>query len=214
MTPLNVTLKSTYNENIKHNLTIVDGNNSSTKLECYYTETVSTSHTTKPGYNFNGYIIEPAGIKYTNITNGNIRFNMPNTDVKLTEQHVPFFILINGSIAPSVEYKSLGSNAPSELIIPGTFDGKPVKAIGYEAFADLTHLRTVIIENGLEFIASTAFFGCTSLTTITIPDSVKSIDQMAFGGTSIANINIDKEKESITGAPWGAKKATVNWLKK
>lgn len=213
MALLNATIKSLYNENIKHNLTIIDGNSNNTKLERYYTETVSTSHTTKPGYNFNGYIIEPAGIKYTNITNGNIRFNMPNSDVKLTEQHVPFFTLNNGSIAPSSEYKSLGSNAPSELIIPGTFDGKPVKAIGYEAFADLTHLRNVRIENGLEFIASTAFFGCTSLMTIVIPNSIKSIDQMAFGGTSITNISIDKERDSISGAPWGARSAMVSWLK-
>lgn len=83
---LNASIKSLYNEDIRHNLTTINGNGNSTKLEHYYTEVVSTSHSTKQGYTFAGYTIDPSNLSYTSIANGNIQFNMPDRDVKLTEK--------------------------------------------------------------------------------------------------------------------------------
>ena len=43
-------------------------------------------------------------------------------------------------------------------------------------------IQSVIIENGITSIGSTAFYFCTSLTSATIPDSVTSVEQYAFRG--------------------------------
>ena len=49
------------------------------------------------------------------------------------------------------------------------------------------------------------------MTTINIPSTIKSIGKNAFGSNKITTINIDKPADSISGAPWGATNATVNW---
>lgn len=49
------------------------------------------------------------------------------------------------------------------------------------------------------------------MTTINIPSTIKSIGKNVFNGSKITTINIDKPADSISGAPWGATDATVNW---
>lgn len=49
------------------------------------------------------------------------------------------------------------------------------------------------------------------MTTINIPSTIKSIGKNVFNGSKITTINIDKPADSISGAPWGATNATVNW---
>ncbi|ORX76707.1 hypothetical protein BCR32DRAFT_248534 [Anaeromyces robustus] len=57
-------------------------------------------------------------------------------------------------------------------------------------------IQSVIIE-GVTSIAKTAFYECTSLTSITIPNSVISIGLCAFVGSGITSINIPKSVTSI-----------------
>lgn len=49
------------------------------------------------------------------------------------------------------------------------------------------------------------------MTTINIPSTIKSIGKNAFDGTNITTINIDRSANSISGEPWRATNATVNW---
>lgn len=49
------------------------------------------------------------------------------------------------------------------------------------------------------------------ITTINIPSTIQSIGKRAFEYSNITTINIDKPANSISGSPWGATKATVNW---
>ena len=54
-------------------------------------------------------------------------------------------------------------------------------------------------------------FDYCGMTTINIPSTIQSIGKNAFERSKITTINIDKPADSISGAPWGATGATVNW---
>ena len=63
---------------------------------------------------------------------------------------------------------------------------------------------------------SNSFNYCNELTEINIPSTVETIDIGAFNEIKNLNsVNIDKIKDSISGAPWGAMKGMriINWKK-
>jgi hypothetical protein len=66
------------------------------------------------------------------------------------------------------------------IIIPGTINGLPVTRIGDYAFFDRTSLTGVTIPDSVTSIGNNAFYGCTGLTHVTISDNVKSIGIAAF----------------------------------
>lgn len=89
-------------------------------------------------------------------------------------------------------------SASGDIAIPDTLGGYPVTSIGYCAFAARSSLTTITVPNSLTSIGYSAFSGCSSLTTITIPDSVTSIGEVAFSGcSSLTNITIPNSVTSI-----------------
>jgi len=75
-----------------------------------------------------------------------------------------------------------------------------VTSIGSYAFYFCTSLTSVTIPNGVTTIGDCAFAGCNGLTSLTIPVSVTSIGGNAFD--YLPNINYDG---TAAGSPWGAK---------
>jgi len=68
---------------------------------------------------------------------------------------------------------------------------------GY-TFYGCTSLTSVTIGNGVTSIGDSAFYGCTSLSSVTIPDGVTSIGTWAFGGcTSLTSVTIPDSVTSI-----------------
>lgn len=96
-------------------------------------------------------------------------------------------------------YKVTGyTGEESNVVIPKTHQGKPVKKIDSFAFSGCTSLTSITIPDGVLFIGDRAFFGCTSLTDITIPNSVIDIGKQAFSGcTSLTSITIPDNVTSI-----------------
>ena len=85
-----------------------------------------------------------------------------------------------------------------ELIIPSEIEGYPVVSI-YEAFFNCTSLTSVMIPNSVTRIREYAFARCTSLTSITIPDSVTIIGEYAFGDcTGLTSITIPNGVKCIS----------------
>ncbi len=94
---------------------------------------------------------------------------------------------VNGNTADVSKCDPTVTNA----VILSTVNGIPVTYIGYEAFKNCTSLTSVTIPDSVKTIGDSAFSGCTSLTAITIPDNVKTIVEHAFHGcTSLTAITI------------------------
>ncbi|MGM9817241.1 MAG: leucine-rich repeat domain-containing protein, partial [Lepagella sp.] len=84
-----------------------------------------------------------------------------------------------------------GSEPTGDLIIPEsiTYGGVlyPVTSIGKRAFFFCSGLTSVTIPNSVISIGEEAFENCTGLTSVTIPNSVTSIGYDAFYGTAWYN---------------------------
>ena len=70
------------------------------------------------------------------------------------------------------------------ITIPSELGIYPVTSIGDEAFHNCTSLTRVTIPDSVKSIGYNAFWHCTSLTRVTIPDSIIRIDEGAFAGCS------------------------------
>ena len=121
----------------------------------------------------------------------------------------------------SSENNEIYNKDKTELIgiyhdIQGSYTVKPsVTKIGNMAFHAKWNMTEVILPEGLKEIGS-SFQYCTRLTEIYIPNSVETIASNAFSNsTNLMHIRIDKEPNSIDGAPWGAISwdRAVEWLR-
>ena len=90
-----------------------------------------------------------------------------------------------------------------------------VKKIGDRAFHYMSGMTSIILPEGLEEIGA-SFISCTGLKEIYIPNSVEKIASDAFNNSyNLMHIRIDKEPNTIEGAPWGAVAwdRAVEWLR-
>ena len=81
------------------------------------------------------------------------------------------------------DYSAAISPKPHGAVtIPSVLGGKPVTSIGSSAFSGCSGLTSVTIPDSVTSIGWRAFYGCSGLTSVTIPDSVTSIGDSMFSG--------------------------------
>jgi hypothetical protein len=95
---------------------------------------------------------------------------------------------------------------PKDLVIPGAIDGTPVTAIKVGAFQD-KQLESVTIPNSVITIESVAF-SSNALTGVTIPDSVTTISSGAFINNQLANVTIGNSVVTIGAGAFSANALT------
>jgi len=78
----------------------------------------------------------------------------------------------------------------SEIVIPADLGGCPVRVVEANAFNGCTSLSSITIPNSMTSIGRSAFSGCTSLSYITIPNSVTSIGEGAFNYSGLTSIHL------------------------
>lgn len=92
----------------------------------------------------------------------------------------------------------IGTCTDKELIIPSEYNAKPVTSIASSAFYRCTGLTSITIPNSVTSIGDSAFEGCSGLTSITIPDSVTKISSWTFEDCSgLTSITIPDSVTSI-----------------
>ena len=104
-----------------------------------------------------------------------------------------------------VEVVGYDSDLHESITIPekiriGLYEYK-VTRIGSFAFWECSNLTSIKIPEGVTSIGGSAFSDCSNLTSIDIPDGVTSIGKWAFEGcSSLTSINIPKSVTSIGDA--------------
>lgn len=100
----------------------------------------------------------------------------------------------NLEFAPTADGKAmevigLGRYAEHELIVPSTYEGKPVVAVSGLGNSDLKHVQ---IPDSVTKIGDRAFEYCEDLCYIVCPDTITEIGQCAFYDCRIYNFTIPK----------------------
>ena len=98
--------------------------------------------------------------------------------------------------------KGVDITTSDKVVIPdkyndGTNGEHPVTSIGSSAFSGCSSLTSVTIGNSVTSIGGGAFNSCSSLTSITIPDSVTFIGGSAFNSCSLTSVTIPDSVTTI-----------------
>ena len=88
--------------------------------------------------------------------------------------------------------KDIGACTDSEIVIPSTYEGLPVKAVERGAFANNERIRSVVLADSITTIYEEAFSNCPNLASITIPDSLTYVHPYVFTTcNNLADVHIE-----------------------
>ena len=94
----------------------------------------------------------------------------------------------------------IGTCTDTNLVIPNTYEGLPVTAIGSNAFLKCTQLTSVLLPDSIVIIDDYAFRWCYNLASINIPEGVTTIGYQAISScAALTTITIPSSVVTIEG---------------
>lgn len=94
--------------------------------------------------------------------------------------------------------EGIGDCTDSDVVIPATYDGIPVKYIKSKAFENNEQITSIIIPDTMVAIYEEAFLGCPNLTSVVIKGDSTVIHDWAFGNCgSLISVNMADGIKSI-----------------
>ena len=105
----------------------------------------------------------------------------------------------------SYSLKGIGTATGTKIVIPAAYEGKPVTRIKPMALINNQELTSVTLPESVTSIEFHAFSGCTGLTSITLSEGLTSIRVAAFADcTGLTSITFPKSLTDIgNSAFWG-----------
>lgn len=132
---------------------------------------------TKNGEYFAGWYLDAEFTKrVTKIDAGSLK----NVELWARFSATPLVFDLVGSSAYSV--RAANTSISGNIEIPQTYNGKPVVVIQNSAFKDCSSLTSILIPNSIKSIGINAFENCSNITEITIPEGVTLIGNNTFKG--------------------------------
>lgn len=158
-----------------------DGNKDTESKTVTYDMAIGTLPTpTKTGYEFVKWTINGEDITDRTVWKKTENITAKAIWKKLYSEGLEF-TLIKNNTAYSV---SKGTCADTKIVIPSSYNNLPVTSIRERAFYNCSSLTSITIPDSVTSIGDDAFYACSSLRSITIGNSVKSIEWSAFKGCS------------------------------
>ena len=166
-------------------------------------------------YNFDKSKFSNSGIEVSGHTY-TVSFTEPETTGTFTYLNgdLAYTVLTDpsGSTPGTVSVKAKDTSISGSVTIPNTVTIGPsgnsstynVTEIGAYGFKDCSSITSVTILNSVTTIGNNAFRGCSSITTVTIPASVTTIGQLAFlYCNSLASINVNEGNQNYKADEYG-----------
>lgn len=130
---------------------------------------------TKDGEYFAAWYLDAEFTKrVTKIDAGSLK----NVELWARFSATPLVFDLVGSSAYSV--RAANTSISGDIDIPQTYNGKPVVVIQNSGFKDCSSLTSILIPNSIKSIGINAFENCSNITEITIPEGVTLIGNNTF----------------------------------
>ena len=113
--------------------------------------------------------------------------------VYVTASYAGFEFTQNGNSVAITSY--FGTD--TEVTVPARYQGKPVTVIAERAFYDCSDVIKIVLPDTIKEIGSSAFGYCTALTDIEIPSCTRALDYAFIGCSSIKAITLPDGVVSI-----------------
>ena len=161
--------------------------------------TVTRQNDGSPAYDsLNGILDIPYSVNYLGTTyfvsgigdnafldcDGLTSVTIPNSLISISPEAFKGCKNIKSLNIDNNDFASITFFSDSRLTLETLVLGSSVKEVGKNAFYGCSSLKWVNIPNTVTEIGKNAFYGCESLETVVIPNSVTAIDEYAFCGCS------------------------------